>query len=236
MLRTCLLNGFIGLHTLVFCALALPLALFDRNGRLIHRWIAVPWAGIIVRVCGVRVDVLGRENIDAAKPRIYLTNHQSFFDIFVLLARLPVEFKFVLKQELMRIPVLGFTMRRARYIAIDRENPRKAVQSMNEAAERIKAGVSVVVFPEGTRSEDGRLQSFKRGGFLLALKSGCELVPVTIQGSSRVAPKGSLRIRPGGITMTIGEAFPLEGYNKRNVDRLMERIHKAMRLQMGEQE
>jgi 1-acyl-sn-glycerol-3-phosphate acyltransferase len=127
-------------------------------------------------------------------------------------------------------------MRQARYIAIDRANPRKAVQSMNEAAERIKSGASVVVFPEGTRSEDGRLQPFKRGGFLLALKSGCDLVPVTIHGSNRVAPKGSLRIRPGRVTVIIGETVSLEGYGKRNVDELMERVHRAMRSQMGEQE
>ncbi|MFO7785862.1 MAG: lysophospholipid acyltransferase family protein [Thermodesulfobacteriota bacterium] len=234
MMRAILLNGFIGLHTLVFCALAMPLMLFDRTGRIIHRMIAVPWARIIVRACGVRVDVLGQENIDTRVPRIYLTNHQSFFDIFTLLASLPVDFKFLLKQELMRIPVLGFTMKRARYIAIDRSNPRKAVQSMNEAAERIKAGTSVVVFPEGTRSEDGRLQSFKRGGFLLALKSGCELVPVTIDGSNRVAPKGSLRIRPGRISMTIGKPISLDGYSKKNVDELMARAHDAMRSQMGD--
>lgn len=235
MIRSILLNGFIGLHTLVFCVLALPLALFDRTGRIIHRWIAVPWARIIVWVSGVRVKVLGLDNVNPGVPRIYLTNHQSFFDIFVLLACLPVDFKFLLKQELMRIPILGFTMKRARYIAIDRTNPRKAVQSMNEAAERIKAGASVVVFPEGTRSEDGRLQPFKRGGFLLALKSGCELVPVTIQGSSRIAPKGRLRIQPGRVTLTIGEALSLEGYGKKNVDELMSRVHQAMRVQMGEE-
>jgi 1-acyl-sn-glycerol-3-phosphate acyltransferase len=234
MIRSFLLNGFIGLHTLVFCALALPLTLFDRSGGVIHRFIAVPWARVIVRVSGVRVDVHGLENLDARKPGIYLTNHQSFFDIFTLLAYLPVDFKFVLKRELMRIPVLGFTMRRARYIAIDRANPRKAVQSMNEAAERIKAGTSVVVFPEGTRSEDGRLLPFKRGGFLLALKSGCDLVPVTIKGSNRVAPKGSLRIRPGRISMTIGKPIPLGGYSKKNVDELIERTHRIMQGQMGE--
>ncbi len=234
MIRSILLNGFIGLHTLVFCALAVPLMLFDRTGTIIHRWSAVPWARIIVWVSGVRVDVLGLENLDARVPRVYMTNHQSFFDIFTLLASLPVDFKFLLKQELMRIPVLGFTMKRARYIAIDRSNPRKAVQSMNEAADRIKAGTSVVVFPEGTRSEDGRLQPFKRGGFLLALKAGCELVPVTIEGSNRVAPKGSLRIRPGRITLTIGKPISLDGYSKKNVEELMARAHDVMRSQMGD--
>ena len=236
MVRTFLLNGFIGLHTLFFCVLALPLAVFDRNGKLVHSWIAVPWARVILWVCSVRVTVRGLENLNPGEPRIYLTNHQSFFDIFTLLASLPVHFKFLLKEELMRIPVLGFTMRRAQYISIDRSNPRKAVKSMNLAAERIRAGASVVVFPEGTRSEDGRLQPFKRGGFLLALKSGCKVVPVTIEGSNRVAPKGTLRIRPGRITMTIGEAIPLEGYTKRNVEELMDRVHQGMRVQMGEPE
>lgn len=229
-----LLNGFIALHTLLFCVLALPLAAIDRTGRLVHSWIAVPWARVILKVCGVRVEVKGLENIDPLRPRIYMTNHQSIFDIFTLLARLPVHFKFVLKQELMRIPVLGFTMKRARYIAIDRANPRKAVKSMNEAAERIRAGASVVVFPEGTRSEDGRLQSFKRGGFLLALKSGCDIVPVTVQGSRRIAAKKSLRIRSGTVTLTIGEPIPVKEYSKRNVNELMERVHIAMQNQLGE--
>lgn len=233
-MRTVLLNGFIAMNTLLFCAMALPLAGIDRTGRLIHSWIAVPWARVILRVCGVRVDVKGLKDVDPLRPRIYMTNHQSFFDIFILLARLPVHFKFVLKQELMRIPVLGFAMKQARYIAIDRANPRQAVKSMNEAAERIRAGASVVVFPEGTRSEEGRLQSFKRGGFLLALKSGCDVVPVTVQGSHRIAPKGSLRMRPGRVTLTIGQPISVEGYGKKSVNELMERVHAAMQRNLGE--
>lgn len=235
MIRSIFLNGFIGLATLMFCFMALPLMLFDRTGRMIHRLIAVPWGRTVLRVCNVRVDVVGKENLESETPRIYLTNHQSFFDIFALLAHLGVDFKFVLKQELMRIPVFGFTMRNARYIAIDRSNPRKAIQSMNEAAEKIKTGTSVVVFPEGTRSEDGRLLPFKKGGFILALKSGCELVPVTISGSNRIAFKGSLRINPGRIIMTIGKPISLKGYGKHNVEELMSRTHDAMRSQMGEE-
>ncbi len=235
MVRTFFLNGFIGLHTLFFCLLALPLALFDRTGEVIHSRIAVPWAKMILWVSSVRISVRGLENLVVTEPRIYLTNHQSFIDIFAILAGLPVHFKFLLKEELMRIPVLGFTMRRAQYIAIDRSNPRKAVKSMERAAERIRAGASVVVFPEGTRSEDGRLQPFKRGGFLLALKAGCNVVPVTIEGSNRIAPKGTLRIRPGRITLTIGEPISLVGYTRRNVEDLMDRVHRIMRSQMGEQ-
>jgi 1-acyl-sn-glycerol-3-phosphate acyltransferase len=234
MIKSFFINAFIVFHTLFFCTIALPIAVFDPTGIRVHSYIAVPWAKVILWISGVRVDVHGIENIDPARPRIYLVNHQSFFDIFVLLAKLKVHFKFLLKHELMRIPIFGFTMRRARYISIDRENPRKAIQSMNEAAERIKAGASVVVFPEGTRSLDGGLQPFKRGGFHLALKAGCDVVPVTLEGSHKIAKKGSLRINPTNVTMTIGEAIPLKGYNKKNMAEIMTRVHGVMRSQLGQ--
>lgn len=234
MVRSLFINVFIVFITLFFCALALPIAIHDPTGIRVHSYIASPWAKIILWISGVRVDVRGVENLDPAKPRIYLVNHQSFFDIFVLLAKLDLHFKYILKQELMRIPVLGYTMKRARYISINRDNPREAVRSMNEAAERMREGASVVVFPEGTRSKDGRLQTFKRGGFRLALKSGCDVVPVTLQGSHMIAAKGSLHIRPTRVTMTIGAPIPLEGYNKKDMDEIMARVHKIMRLQLGE--
>jgi len=234
MIRSLFLNIFIGLVTLFFCAIAMPLALFDKEGRLIHTYIAAPWGRIILWACGVKVDVRGGEKLDPAEPRVFLVNHQSFFDIFILLAHLRTHFKFVLKQELMRIPVLGFTMKQARYISIDRDNPRKAVKSMNEAAERIKDGASIVVFPEGTRSLDGRLQAFKRGGFLLALKAGSLVVPVTIHGSTRIAPKGSRRIHPTTVGMTVGEAVSLKGYTRKNINDFMTRMHELMRVQLGE--
>jgi 1-acyl-sn-glycerol-3-phosphate acyltransferase len=236
MIRAALLNTFIGLYSLLLCLAAIPVSVFDRTGRLTHSWFAVPWAKGILRASGVRAELRGKENADPGAARIYVCNHQSFFDIFVLLSTLPVNFKFVLKQELMKIPILGFTMKRARYIAIDRSNPRSAARSMNLAVERIKEGASLVVFPEGTRSEDGRLQPFKKGGFLLSLKSGCPLVPVTISGTNRIAAKGSLCIRPGKVTVTIGEAVPVEGYNKRNLNELVELIWGVMARQMVEEE
>ncbi len=235
MLRAFLLNTFIGLYSLLVCLVAIPVSLFDRTGGLTHAWFAVPWAKGILRACGVKVELLGRENVDPGEPRIYVTNHQSYFDIFVLLSSLPVDFKFILKQELMRIPILGFTMKRARYIAIDRSNPRSAARSINSAAEKIRQGASVVVFPEGTRSEDGRLQPFKRGAFLLALKSGCPVVPVAIKGTNEIVPKGSLRVRPGVVTVTIGEAIPVSGYTKRNLGELMGRVRAVLARRMGEE-
>lgn len=228
MIRFILLNAFIGLHTIVFCLLSFPLALFDRDGSLIHFWIAVPWAKAILWVSGIRVRVSGLENLAEDRPRILMTNHQSTYDIFALLAHIPLHFKFILKQELMRLPFLGSAMRRAGYIGIEREDPRKAVKSMRDAAEKIRHGASVVIFPEGTRSPDGTLQSFKRGGFNLALKAGCDIVPIGIRDSYKIVPKGSFRIRKGAFDLSIGKPIPTKDYNKKNIQDLMERVRSAI--------
>jgi 1-acyl-sn-glycerol-3-phosphate acyltransferase len=161
-----------------------------------------------------------------------MTNHQSSLDIFALLAHLPVDFKFIMKQELMRIPLLGAAMKKAHYIAIKRDEPRKAVEGMNTAIERIKNGASVVIFPEGTRSPDGRLQPFKRGGFNLALKSGCDIVPISINGSHRITPKGSLKINRGSFDLTIGEPISIKEYRRRNITELMDKVGDAVHSQM----
>lgn len=228
MIRYLALNVFIGVNTIVFALWAIVVAFFDRTGRLTHCYAAVPWAKLILWVCGVRVQVEGLENLDVQVPRIYLSNHQSAFDIFALLAHLPVHFKFILKQELMKIPILGFAMQRARYIAIDRADPRKALRSMKEAAERVRKGASVLIFPEGTRSKDGRLQPFKKGGFHLAIMSGCDPVPIAILNSRGINPKGSFRINKGTFKLRIGEPIHIDGYSRKDIDRLMEQVRGAM--------
>jgi 1-acyl-sn-glycerol-3-phosphate acyltransferase len=234
MLRFIFLNGFIAIFTIVWILYGLVLSIFDRSGRIMHLKCAVPWAKVILWVCGVRVKVNGKVHDEGDRPGIYMSNHQGIFDIFTLLACLPVDFKFVLKQELMKIPLFGFALKRARYISIDRENPRLAVKSMNEAAEKIRNGTSVLIFPEGTRSVDGQLLPFKRGGFHLALKAACDVVPISIVGSHLIVPKGSLRIKKGKIVMNIGEPIPVEGYSKKDTVQLMARVRDAMTNQMKE--
>ena len=228
MLRYIALNAFIGLFSVLMCIWALVIPIFWGSGRAVHFRCAVPWAKVILRVCGIRVTVRGRENVSPEIPRIYMCNHQSFFDIWTLLAFLPVDFKFILKQELMNIPLLGPAMRGAGYIGVERKDPRKAVKSIALAAKRIREGASVLIFPEGTRSPDGRLQSFKRGGFNLAFKSGCDIVPVAINGSHRIAKKGSLCINKGSYSLHIGEPIALSGYGKRDIQRLMDDVHEAI--------
>lgn len=216
------------------CLWGLTISPFNRNGPLVHRYCAVPWAKVVLRVCGVKLKVEGLKNIERAGPYIYMSNHQSYFDIFALLVGLPVNFKFLLKQELMKIPLLGITMRQAGYINIDRGDPRKAVKSMNSAAERIRNGSSVLIFPEGTRSEDGRIGTFKKGGFHLALKSGCDIVPVTIVNSKGIVPKGNLRVNRGTIDMNIGRPIPVKDYSKKDINKLIERTRDSVIRNMAE--
>lgn len=232
MLRFFLLNGFIVLHTILCCIWSVFLSPFDTKGGLIHRYAGIPWARIILWICGVKVIVKGRERIDPSRARIYMSNHQSYFDIMALLAHLPVNFKFIMKQELMRIPLFGFVVKRARYIGIERSHPKKALKSMNEAAGKIRGGDSVLIFPEGTRSIDGSLQHFKKGGFNLAFRSGCEIVPIAISGSYRIAPKGSLKINRGTFHIHFGEPISTADFNKRDLNALMDRVREAMINQM----
>jgi len=228
MIRFFLLKAFMAIHTIVLCLWCLVLSFVYRDEKKVHFYGAVPWAKTILWVCGVKVRASGLQNVEPGVPRIYMTNHQSFFDIFALLAYIPIDFKFIMKQELMRVPVFGSAMRRAGYIGIEREDPRKAVKSMKEAVQKIRGGVSVVMFPEGTRSVDGRLLPFKRGGFNLALKSGCDIVPVAISESYRIVPKGSLKIRKGSFGIHIGEPISLKGYGRKNINQLMDRVKEAM--------
>lgn len=228
MLRFIGLNGLIILHTILFCLWAALLTLFGCGSRVIHFYVAKPWARVILWLSRVKVLPRGCEHVDDRIPRIYMTNHQSYFDILGLLAYLPVDFKFLMKQELMKIPLFGFAMKRAGYIGIERNDPRKAVKSMQCAAERIRNGVSVLIFPEGTRSEDGRLQDFKRGGFKLALKSRCDIIPVVIQGSSHIMPKGSFTIRRGQFTLSIGKPILVADYSARDIEALMDRVREEM--------
>ncbi len=173
------------------------------------------WSGLVLGACGIKVKtkMVGQEPI--SPPVVFACNHASQMDILALYRALPVEFRFLVKKELFKVPLLGFAMKKAGYIPIDRKNSRAAVKSIKDAAERLKQGASIVIFPEGTRSVDGRLQEFKEGGFMLAIKSGCPVVPVAIKGSHKVLPKGALIARPGLIEVSVGSPIPVQSEDGR---------------------
>jgi len=190
----------------VLTILAGPL---DRSGR-VGRWIAAIWSQALLRIGGVRVRVHGLESLPAG-PAVYASNHGSALDIPILFAHVPVDFRIIHKRSLRWLPLLGQAMWAAGHIAIDRSHPFRARRSLAAAAGRIRAGTSVVVFPEGTRSRDATVGRFKRGSFTLALDAGVPVVPLSIVGVKDVVPSGLLSLEPGTIDVFVHSPIPTAG-------------------------
>jgi 1-acyl-sn-glycerol-3-phosphate acyltransferase len=170
------------------------------------------WCRLVLRVAGVQAEVEGTERVDWKRPSVVVANHQSWFDVFALVAVLPGRVRFVAKEELGRIPIFGRAWRACGHISINREDRRSAIESLDRAAEWVrKESLTMTLFPEGTRSPDGRLQEFKKGAFVLAMKTGLPIVPVGIVGSREVMPKGSFRVRPGRIRVRVGDPIVPSG-------------------------
>jgi 1-acyl-sn-glycerol-3-phosphate acyltransferase len=194
---------------------------------MIHNY-ARAWAWLIIKSSGVRVALSGRDHIEEGRPHVLMANHQGAFDIFALLAYLPVNFKWVAREEIFRIPILGWAMAAAGYISIDRKGKKKAMESVERAVAKIRDGASVLVFPEGTRSPDGEIHPFKRGGFTLAVKAGVPIIPISIRGSRNVLPRSSLRVRPGRIEIIVGKCVRTDDRSLADRGSLMEEVKKAI--------
>jgi 1-acyl-sn-glycerol-3-phosphate acyltransferase len=185
------------------------------------------WAGALLRASGVRVRVEGQENLPSREGAILVANHQSNFDIFALLASLPVSIRFVAKQELSKIPLLAQAMRSAGHVFIDRSDRRGSVAAMRAAAARMREeGICLGLFPEGTRSRDGRLGSFKKGSFVLAIETGLPIVPIALDGGWRLAHGRG--IRPGEVRIRVGDPIATEGRTIRDRDLVLEQVHESV--------
>ena len=217
----------ITLYTFFWSTAGLLSLLVDRSGEGAV-WCGRRWIGWILWSCGIEVECDGLENIDPNQSYVFMTNHQSVFDTAVLIATLPVSWRFVAKRELTWIPVFGWALRAAGHVIIDRRRRDKAIRSLKQASERIRRGTNVAVFPEGTRSRTGELGEFKSGGFYLAIQAGVPILPASISGSMRVTPAKSLRIESGRIHIRYGAPIPTEGLSVDDRGALKERVRKAI--------
>jgi len=209
--------------TILFGSIAIMGSFFDRTGKFPHL-VARSWARSILFASRIKVTVRGLSNIDPGRSYIFMSNHQSNFDIPVLLAYLKVQFRWLAKAELFRIPLFGIAMKRAGYISIDRSDRRSAFASLKKAAETVKNGVSVLIFPEGTRSRDGSIRPFKKGGFVLAIDSGVPIVPVVLHGTWSIMPRDKLRIESGNVMLEITEPIDTLNFTRKTKDALMEKV------------
>ena len=201
-----------------------------RCTRIAHRW-----GRILMGATGSTVEVRGLENFDPDRPHLLVANHQSWFDVFALIGWVPGNFRFVAKKELEKIPIFGWSWRRCGHVSIDRQDRTAAIASLKAAAEKIaRENLTIVMFPEGTRSSDGRLQPFKKGAFMLGIQSGVPLIPVAIKGTRDIMPKGGWTIGKGRVTIRLGRPIDTTGYEVGDRDRLRDDAHRALAGLLGE--
>lgn len=208
---------FLTLITVLLSVLTILFGIFEAHGKRIYQ-VNRLWTWLILRVAGISLKVEGLENIDPKRQYIFIVNHQSNIDIPVLVQALrPFQLRWLAKRELLRVPFFGWAMWAAKHVTIDRSDPQDALKSLARAKERLAAGISLVVFPEGTRSRNGALQRFKKGGFLLAVQTHTPIVPIAINGSGALLPAGSWRLGSGTIQVVVERPLGVEGFRPGNL-------------------
>ena len=224
MFRTIIVIGWVVFSTIIGGMLVLLVAPFSRNGNVPHK-IGRIWARLILFLCGVNLKVKGSEHLDPEKAYIFMPNHQSMIDIPVIFTALFHQFRWVAKAELFRIPIFGKAMQRCGYISIDRSNRKAAFASLKEAIRKIEEGTSVLIFPEGTRSDDGTILPFKKGGFVMAVESRAMIVPMVIIGTRSVMSKGKLLVTPGTVLVTLHPPIDAGDFSRKTKAQLMEKVN-----------
>ncbi|HXP47897.1 MAG TPA: lysophospholipid acyltransferase family protein [Terriglobales bacterium] len=215
------------LFTLLVEPISLAAALLDRSGRAQHRMVAF-WAGVLLRLYGMPVTVTGLERLDLSRPRIYAANHLSALDIPVLYRYLPFQFRIIAHRLVFRVPLVGWHLSAAGQLMIDPESVALSRRALREAVQTLRRGLPLVVFPEGERSPTGEMQPFRRCTFYVAIEAQVDVVPVAILGTYKAFPRGSAHLRPGPLQLIIGDAIPVAGYTKGDLDALAERTQAAV--------
>lgn len=222
---------FIGFLTLVLGVPGILLALLLPGRTLkgkVFQWVSKIYSRIALFVLGVTVECRGLGNIDARKPYVFMSNHASHADSPALAAVIPHPLHWVFKKELSRIPVFGWVLLACGQIMVDRSAPEKSKAALQDAFSGLSGNNSVMIYPEGTRSRDGKLQPLKKGGFWMAVQAGLPIVPVRVSGTRRIVAADSLRIRPGNVLVELFPPIPTAGKAMADLPDLMRRVREAM--------
>ena len=220
-------NPLIWLYTVVLGTASLISSLFDHDGKIQHGFARL-WSWLIMKTILSPFTVTGLDKIDTTKPHLYAVNHLSAMDIPALYVGLPFQFHIMAKKSLFHYPFLGWHLRRSGQIPVDAESALASMRSLNRAAESLKSGMPLVIFPEGGRSPDGHLQPFMSGGFYVAIKAGIDIVPMALIGTFDLLPMNTFHIKPRPLELLVGEPISAKGYSSRQVDQLSGVVYKAM--------
>ena len=221
-----LLVPAISLYTIVLGTLSLSSSVFDRRGYFAH-WCARTWSRLILRTTGVTVDVRGLDRLEPGRSYVFVANHQSIYDIPILFWSLPFQLRIMAKESLGRFPFLGWHLRRTGHMLVDRARP-DGPAIVAWASTLTSKGLSLIVFPEGTRSRDGGVGRFKGGGFHLALETGLPVVPLSVVGSRHVMLKGRLAAYPGHVRLVVHEPIHTGGMAGSDLKTFAEQVRQVI--------
>jgi 1-acyl-sn-glycerol-3-phosphate acyltransferase len=222
-----ILDPLIWFYTLVLGLLALPGGLFDRSGRRLH-WFSRTWSWLIMKTILSPVTVTGLDKIDTSKPHVYAVNHASAMDIPLLYVYLPFQFRIVFKKELLVYPVVGWQLKRSGQVCIDQQKPTNSIAAIRSAVKSLKAGMPLVIYPEGGRTPDGEIKPFLPGAFFLAIKAQVDIVPVALIGTYELLPMDTYHIKCRPLEMRVGEPISTTGMTMRDMEAVSAKVYKAI--------
>jgi len=214
-------------YTVAFGLASIPFGFFDKDGSVLHGF-ARTWAKLTMKSIQSRFTVTGLDEIDTSKPHVYAVNHGSAFDIPALYAFLPFQFRIVHKKELWSYPIVGWHLKRSGQVCVDQQNPTRSVGQIKSALRTLKRGMPLVIFPEGGRTPDGKIQPFLPGAFFLAIKAEVDIVPVALLGMYELLPMNTYHIKPRPLEMRVGRPIPTAGLSMRDMEALSLRVQTAI--------
>lgn len=220
-------DPLIWFYTVAFGFASIPFGFFDKDGSILHAF-ARAWARFTMKSIFSPMHVIGLNRIDTSRPHVYAVNHASALDIPALYAYLPFQFRILHKKELLSYPVVGWHLKRSGQVCVDQQNPARSVGQIKSALRTLKRGMPLVIFPEGGRTADGRIQPFLSGAFFLAIKSQVDIVPIALRGMYELLPMDTYHIKPRPLEMRVGQPISTAGLEVKDMEQLSKRVQKEV--------
>ncbi len=220
-------DPLIWLYTVVLGLISIPVSLFGDRERILHGF-ARAWSWMIMKTILSPVKVTGLDRIDTTRTHVYAANHASALDIPVLYVYLPFQFRIAFKKELLSYPIVGWHLKRSGQVCVDQQNPAASIGSIRSALKSLKAGMPLVIYPEGGRTPDGQIKPFLPGAFFLAIKAQVDIVPVALIGTFDLLPMNTYHIKSRPLEMRVGEPIPTAGLTGHDMQALSDKVQRAV--------